>query len=119
MPIFTKITKFCLYYSIIPFLVIRILSNIVTIVFYNLLVFGPLDAKTCLNWTHTIYGTPILWVMGYTSSFIPTFVAFIVLYVIDIFGSKKSCCDSSTYQADVGSQEDKEEILPDHQNSVL
>ena len=106
--LFEFLLKFTLFYSIVPICTIRTVTNIILFVNYNLIVFGSLDEATCNYWRNDVYGEKLLW-MGYTSNFIPSYVAFIILYVIHFFGSNRSCVVSTEYEPNPESLIDKDE----------
>ena len=106
--LFEFLLKFTLFYSILPICTIRTVTNIILFVNYNLIVFGNLDEATCNCWRNDVYGEKLLW-MGYTSNFIPSYVAFIILYVIHFFGSNRSCVVSTEYEPNPDSLIDKDE----------
>lgn len=94
LPLQQKIGKYVFYYTLVPLFVTRMILEMFSIIAWNFIIFGRLTETECMKYVTDWIGD-YLAILGYINDFIPDYAAVVILYILNIFGSKTSAILSS------------------------
>ena len=84
LPLRHRLLKYMFYYTMVPFFIGRMVLEMLSIIAWNIIIFGKLTEAECWNYTKDWIGI-YLKILGYINDFIPNYGALVILYILSIF----------------------------------